>query len=101
MRTSLFTYLGDSPGPSPVDAYVRDLRAARDEGFDMTWTVQLLWEHDVLCTLAVAVREVDGIRVGTGVQPIQMRNPIALAQAALTLNLISSGRFTLGIGLTR
>lgn len=101
MRTSLFTYLGDSQGGgSPVDAYVRDLRAAHAQGFDFAWTVQLPWEHDVLVTLAVALREVDGIRVGTGVQPIQMRHPWALAQAALTLSSLSAGRFTLGIGLT-
>jgi F420-dependent oxidoreductase-like protein len=101
MRTSLLTYLGDSRGgDSPVDAYVRDLRAARDQGFDFAWTVQLPWEHDALITLAVALREVDGIRAGTGVQPIQTRHPMALAQAALTLSALSAGRFTLGIGLS-
>jgi hypothetical protein len=57
MRTSLLTFLGDSQGgSSPVDAYVRDLRAARDQGFDFAWTVQLPWEHDALITLAVALR---------------------------------------------
>lgn len=100
MRISLFTYLADSPGTSPVDDYVRDLRAARDQGFDAAWTAQLPWEHDVLTTLAVALREVPDIVVGAGVQPIQMRHPMATAQAALTLNLISGGRFRLGIGLT-
>ena len=55
MRSSLFTYLGDSRGgDSPVDAYVRDLRAARDQGFGFAWTVQLPWEPDALTTLAVA-----------------------------------------------
>jgi alkanesulfonate monooxygenase SsuD/methylene tetrahydromethanopterin reductase-like flavin-dependent oxidoreductase (luciferase family) len=62
--------------------------------------VQLPWEHDVLTTLAVAAREVEDIGLATGVQPIQGRHPMVLAQAALTLNLIASGRFTLGIGLT-
>lgn len=100
MRISLFTYLADSPGTSPVDDYVRDLRAARDQGFDAAWTAQLPWEHDVLTTLAVALREVPDIVVGAGVQPIQMRHPMATAQVALTLNLISGGRFRLGIGLT-
>ena len=62
--------------------------------------MQLPWEHDALITLAVALREVDGIRFGTGVQPIQTRHPMALAQAALTLSALSDGRFTLGIGLS-
>jgi F420-dependent oxidoreductase-like protein len=48
----------------------------------------------------VAAREVEDIGLATGVQPIQGRHPMVLAQAALTLNLIASGRFTLGIGLT-
>lgn len=78
MRISLFTYLGDSQGPSPVDAYGRDLRAVRDLGFERVWTVQLPWEHDALTTLAVGLREVDGLTIGTGVQPIQMRHPMAL-----------------------
>src|SRR4051794_13822615 len=101
MRISLLTYLNDGQGEgSPIDAYVDYLRAARDQGFDFAWTVQLPWEHDALITLAVALREVDGIRVGTGVQPIQLRHPMALAQEALTLNALSAGRFTLGIGLS-
>ncbi|OLL75262.1 hypothetical protein Ae168Ps1_3662c [Pseudonocardia sp. Ae168_Ps1] len=100
MRTSLFTYFHDSPGPSPVDDYVRDLRAARDEGFGHAWTVQLPWDPDALVTLGIALREIDGMTLGTGVQPIQLRQPMALAQSALTLNLVGGGRFRLGIGLT-
>src|SRR5688500_12433084 len=99
MRMSLFAYLNDSQGASPIDAFVRDLRAARDQGFERVWTVQLPWEQDVLTTLAVAAREVDGIGVATGVLPIQGRQPMVLAQAALTMNLVAHGRFTLGIGL--
>jgi 5,10-methylenetetrahydromethanopterin reductase len=100
MRTSLFTYFEDTFRTSAVDDYVDGLRAARDEGFDAAWTVQLPWEQDVLTTLAVALREVPGMTLGTGVQPIQARQPMALAQAALTLNAIGEGRFRLGIGLT-
>jgi 5,10-methylenetetrahydromethanopterin reductase len=97
---SLITYLADSHGASPVDAYIRDVRTARDQGFGRVWTAQLPWEHDALTTLAVAAREVEDIGLATGVQPIQGRHPMVLAQAALTLNLIANGRFTLGIGLT-
>lgn len=100
MRTSLFTYFHDSLRASPVDDYVRDLRAARDDGFSHAWTVQLPWDPDALVTLGIALREVEGMTLGTGVQPIQLRQPMSLAQAALTLNLIGGGRFRLGIGLT-
>jgi F420-dependent oxidoreductase-like protein len=64
------------------------------------WTPQLPWEQDLVVTLAVALREVEGIEVGTGVLPIQSRVPMVLAQQALTLNLLSGGRLKLGIGLT-
>lgn len=101
MRISLFTYLGESTGDrSPVDAYVRDLRTVRDEGFEFVWTVQLPSEPDALTTLAVALHEVEDIRVGTGVVPIHARHPMVLAQTALTLDALSGGRFTLGIGLS-
>ncbi len=100
MRISLFHYLGDSVGDAPIDDYVRDVRALRDAGFDMVWTPQLQAEHDSLTTMAIALREVDGLTLGSGVQPIQTRHPTVTAQTALTLSALSGGRFRLGIGLT-
>jgi 5,10-methylenetetrahydromethanopterin reductase len=99
MRISLFSFLGGGRDRSPVDAYVEHLRAARDDGFTTVWTSQLPWEPDLLTTLAVALREVDGVTVGTAVQPIQLRHPMAMAQQALTLSLLSGGRLKLGLGL--
>jgi 5,10-methylenetetrahydromethanopterin reductase len=99
MRISLFSYLGDGGGRSVVDDYVERLRRARDEGFTRMWTAQLPHEPDLLTTLAVAVREVDGIEVGTGVLPIQVQHPMALAQRALTVNTIAGGRLLLGLGM--
>lgn len=88
------------PGTSPVDDYIEQLRRFRDDGFTMVWTPQLWREPDLLTVLALALHEVDGITVGTGVIPIQFRHPAVLAQQALTVNLISGGRLKLGIGLT-
>jgi F420-dependent oxidoreductase-like protein len=96
MRISLFSYLGSSP----ADQYVERLRRTRDEGFTRMWTAQLPHEPDLLTTLAVAVREVDGIEVGTGVLPIQVQHPMLLAQRALTVSLLSGGRLALGIGMS-
>jgi len=101
MRISVFGYLGDDgDGPSPVDRYINHLRRVRDEGFTRFWTAQLPHNPDLLTTMAVAVREVDGIEVATGVLPIQVQHPIALAQRALTVNLISGGRLLLGLGVS-
>jgi F420-dependent oxidoreductase-like protein len=100
MRLGLFAYMSDSQGSSPIDAYVQEVRAARDEGFTSVWSPQLPWEQDLVVTLAVALREVDGVTLGSAVIPIQSRLPMVMAQQALTLSLLSGGRFRLGIGLT-
>jgi 5,10-methylenetetrahydromethanopterin reductase len=97
MRISVLTFLGNR---DPVNGYVERLRQVRDEGFTRAWTSQLPQDPDLLTTLAVALREVEGIEVGTGVLPIQVQHPMALAQRALTVNLISGGRLLLGLGLS-
>ena len=97
MRISVLTFLGNR---DPVNRYVERLRQVRDEGFTRAWTSQLPQDPDLLTTLAVALREVEGIEVGTGVLPIQVQHPMALAQRALTVNLISGGRLLLGLGLS-
>jgi 5,10-methylenetetrahydromethanopterin reductase len=100
MRISVFTFLGDGGGRSPVDRYADYLRQVRDEGFTRLWTAQLPHEPDLLTTMAVATREVEDIEVATGVLPIQVQHPMQLAQRALTVSLISGGRLTLGLGLS-
>ena len=100
MRISLFGFLGDGDGASPVDGYVERLRVARDEGFTRVWSPQMPQDPDLLVTLAVALREVEGVEVGTGVLPIQRQHPMALAQQALTVSLLSGGRLRLGLGLS-
>lgn len=100
MQISILGSLSDTDGRSPVDATVENLANLRDEGFRRVWMTQMPYEPDLLTVLAVALREVDRIEVGTGVIPIQNQHPMLLAQRALTLSLISGGRFILGLGMT-
>ncbi|MCV7287933.1 TIGR03564 family F420-dependent LLM class oxidoreductase [Mycolicibacterium wolinskyi] len=100
MQISILSSLSDTGGRSPIDATVQTLAQLRDEGFRRVWMTQMPYEPDLLTVLAVAFREVDGIEVGSGVIPIQNQHPMLLAQRALTLNLISRGRFILGLGMT-
>lgn len=100
MQISILGSLSDTDGRSPVDATVENLASLRDEGFRRVWMTQMPYEPDLLTVLAVALREVDRIEVGTGVIPIQNQHPMLLAQRALTLSLISGGRFILGLGMT-
>jgi len=97
---SLVGLLNDTSGRSPVDAFVQSLAELRDEGFRRVWLAQLPYDPDLTTLLAIALREVDTIEVGSGVIPIQVQHPTQLAQRALTLNVISGGRFTLGIGMS-
>jgi F420-dependent oxidoreductase-like protein len=95
--------LGSLTGPGPgslVDGVVSFLARLRDEGFRRVWMTQMPFEADLLTVLAVALREVDTIEVGTGVVPIQNQHPMQMAQRALTLNAIARGRFILGLGMT-
>jgi len=85
---------------SPVDALVGNLTKIRDEGFRRVWMAQMPWDADLTTVLGIAFREVDGIEIGSAVIPIQSQHPMQLAQRALTLSLISGGRFKLGIGMS-
>ncbi|WNG93141.1 TIGR03564 family F420-dependent LLM class oxidoreductase [Mycobacterium sp. ITM-2016-00318] len=98
MRMSL--NLVSAIGGSPIDSLVAALATARDEGFRRIWMAQMPFDGDLLTALAVAMREVDGIEVGSAVLPIQNQHPMQMAQRALTLNAIAGGRFILGLGMT-
>ena len=98
MRISIT--LTEGVGVSPIDATVNRLAKLRDEGFRRVWMPQMPFDGDLLTVLAVAMREVDTIEVGSAVLPIQNQHPMQMAQRALTLNSIASGRFVLGLGMT-
>jgi 5,10-methylenetetrahydromethanopterin reductase len=85
---------------SPIDATVNRLAKMRDEGFRRVWMAQMPFDGDLLTVLAVVLREVDTIEVGSAVLPIQNQHPMQLAQRALMLNKIAGGRFILGLGMT-
>ncbi|OBJ74182.1 TIGR03564 family F420-dependent LLM class oxidoreductase [Mycobacterium sp. 1274756.6] len=98
MQVSILGTVGG--GEAPVDATVGRFAGLKQEGFRRIWVPQLPHEPDLITMLAVVLREVDDIEVGTGVLPIQNQHPMLLAQRALTLSLISGGRFLLGLGMT-
>lgn len=83
----------------PIESVIASTRAAKDAGFSTVWSSQI-FGVDALTVIAVVAREVDGIGFGTGVIPIHPRHPQVLAQQALTVQAISKGRLTLGIGLS-
>lgn len=82
-----------------VEAAVREVRTAADQGFGSFWMPQI-FGLDALTTMAVIAREVPEITLGTGVVPVYRQHPMALAQQALTVSQINEGRLALGIGLS-
>lgn len=56
------------------------------------------WSYDMTVLLTEIVMKTTRLRVGTGVMSMWGRSPAAIAMAAGTLNLVSDGRFSLGLG---
>jgi 5,10-methylenetetrahydromethanopterin reductase len=96
MRIGIF---GGVVNTGTIDDMVETVRQADAAGFASYWEPNI-FGHDALTALAVAAREVPRIALGTAVVPTYPRHPAALAQQAGTVNAISGGRLTLGIGLS-
>ena len=82
-----------------VDQLVREASDSAERGFGSFWMPQI-FQLDAITALAVVAHEVPDIALGTAVIPTYPRHPMTLAAQALSLNQISGGRFTLGIGLS-
>lgn len=91
--------INGSGSANSVEGVVAAARQAADSGFDSFWLAQI-FGVDALTALAIAGREVPGIELGTAVVPIQPRHPQMLAAQALTTQVATGGRLTLGIGLS-
>ncbi len=77
-----------------VVAYVQE---ADRLGYDTVWVAEAYgWDAISICTqLACATQR---IRIGTGIINVFSRSPALIAQTAASLDLISNGRFVLGLG---
>jgi len=94
MRLGYHTgYWSAGPPPGAAEAVV----AAERLGFDSVWTAEA-YGSDALTPLAWWGSRTSRIRLGTAVAQIAARTPTAAAMAALTLDHLSGGRFTLGLG---
>jgi 5,10-methylenetetrahydromethanopterin reductase len=82
-----------------LDALVREAHMLEARGFASAWLVHAA-ELDALGALTVIGRETQRIEVGTAVVPTFPRHPCVMAQQALTAQVATRGRFTLGIGLS-
>jgi probable F420-dependent oxidoreductase len=113
MRLGLFSI---NMGPcSRPEALAASARAAEDAGFDSVWA----GEHvvlpdpqvppspmgpqdralDPLLALTWAAAATSTIRLATGIVIIPQRNPVVLAKQIASVDVLSGGRFTFGVGV--
>ncbi|MCE2469946.1 MAG: LLM class flavin-dependent oxidoreductase [Dehalococcoidia bacterium] len=79
-------------------------RAAEELGFGSLWTPDRLFHAQVatphpLVTLSLAAGVTERVGLGAAVVITGVRNPIETAQLAASLDALSDGRLTLGVGL--
>lgn len=80
---------------SPADAeFVRD---AERLGATSAWVPET-WAQDALTPLGYLAARTSTIRLGSSIAQLGARSPAMLAMSAMSLQLLSGGRFLLGLG---
>src|SRR5215212_1965854 len=73
-------------------------RRIQDAGFDGVWVTDRVDGADTLELLAAVTSACD-LDIGTGVLLLPQRHPTHVARSAATLDNLSDGRLTLGVGV--
>lgn len=107
MKIGLFLNTQFPPGDNlalRITEMAEQVRTARDAGF-----VSVVFPHHYLTAplqmlqitplMAYLLREAEGMIVAPGILILPLLNPVQVAEEAATLDLLSNGRFVLGVGL--
>src|SRR3954453_13502138 len=96
MRVGLF--LAYWPWFSPEEQV--DLAVLADElGLDSVW-ISEAWGQDAVSVLGLLDAKTERVALGSGLMQIPARQPTATAMAAATLDVLTNGRFRLGLGVS-
>jgi probable F420-dependent oxidoreductase len=85
-------YQVDAP-PSCVSDRIQEAEAA---GYDGVWLLEAA--HDPFLGVGLGAHVTSRVEIGTGIAVAFARSPMTLAVAANDLQLVSEGRFLLGLG---
>ena len=97
MRLGL--YLGYAPpGTNPTELVALAEEAER-LGFDSAWAAEA-WGTDAVTVLAWLAARTSTLKIGSAIMQIPARTPANTAMTAMTLDLMSGGRFLLGLGVS-
>jgi F420-dependent oxidoreductase-like protein len=90
-------YMGYAPpGTNPTELVALAQEAER-LGYDSAWAAEA-WGTDAVSVLAWLAAVTKRIKVGSAIMQIPARTPAATAMTAATIDLMSGGRFLLGLG---
>ena len=90
-------YMGYAqPGTSPLELVDMAVEADR-LGFDSCWAAEA-WGTDAITPLAYVAARTERIKVGSAIMQLPGRTPANAAMTAATLDMLSGGRFLLGLG---
>ena len=73
------------------------IKEAERLGFDSVWTAEA-WGSDAVSPLAWIGAQTSKIRLGTAIMQLPGRSPANAAMTAATLDMLSGGRFLMGLG---
>ncbi|MEU6311517.1 LLM class flavin-dependent oxidoreductase [Streptomyces sp. NPDC047014] len=86
-------------GGEPVEELLPVVRHADRIGIDSVWSVEE-YGPDAVSVLGYLAATTAHVKLGTAIMQIPARTPAATAMTAMTLDVLSGGRFQLGLGLS-
>src|SRR4051812_34046058 len=86
------------PGTNPTDLIALAQEAER-LGYDSAWAAEA-WGTDAATVLSWLAATTTTLKVGSAIFQIPARTPANTAMTAATLDLMSGGRFLLGLGVS-
>src|ERR671931_935313 len=84
------------PGTSPMELIALAQEAER-LGYDSAWASEA-WGTDSVTVLSWLAAATSTLKVGSAIMQMPARTPAMTAMTAATLDLLSGGRFVLGLG---
>jgi probable F420-dependent oxidoreductase len=94
VATGCFISTGRSLGEA-----IERVQLAESLGYESVYVTHIAGRESLTVLTAYAL-STSRIRLGTGVVPIYTRTPATMAQTAATIDELSGGRFTLGLGVS-